>query len=282
MYLKFNKEVDVGESDTRLLNALAVLDSINQVNLSTEKYDSVHVIETRTEQNINFFEFNPNNLSVLKWMELGLSKKQAEVIKKYEESGGKFRVKHDVKKMYTISEEMYQKLEPYIQLPDSIKESYYKIRTSQKKTLSSESSDFKTKKWARPKVDINTADSASFTKLYGIGPYFSGKIIAYRKSLGGFYDKYQLTDLWGIEDSLIQELDTQLVMSAINLRKLKINKMNAKELKEHPYVNWNIANSIVSIREKHGKYQSIDGIKKSVLINDSLFKKVKPYLSIEE
>ena len=49
-------------------------------------------------------------------MKLGLSEKQANSIKSYEAKGGKFRSKADVKKMFVISAEKFEELEPYIQI----------------------------------------------------------------------------------------------------------------------------------------------------------------------
>src|SRR5258708_25763131 len=49
------------------------------------------------------FPFNPNRLSMQQWEQLGLSERQANVIKHYEAKGGKFYSKDDVKKMYAIT-----------------------------------------------------------------------------------------------------------------------------------------------------------------------------------
>src|SRR5580698_1901274 len=48
------------------------------------------------------FPFNPNNLSVQQWEQLGLSERQANVIKHYEAKGGRFYDKEDVKKIYAL------------------------------------------------------------------------------------------------------------------------------------------------------------------------------------
>jgi DNA uptake protein ComE-like DNA-binding protein len=64
-------------------------------------------------------------------------------------------------------------------------------------------------------------------------------------------------------------------------RKISINTADAKELQAHPYIDWSVANSIVKIRnQKENKYKSIEEIKVSVLIDEELFEKIKPYLSL--
>jgi DNA uptake protein ComE-like DNA-binding protein len=61
---------------------------------------------------------------------------------------------------------------------------------------------------------------------------------------------------------------------------LKLNTITAEELKKHPYLNWNIANSIIKIRERKKGFKSVEEIKESVLIDEECFEKLKPYLSL--
>lgn len=245
----------------------------------------IHEAEPLKEVQVRLFKFNPNGLSIADWKKLGLSEKQAQVIKNYEEKGGKFRTKEDVQKMYTISDSTYLKLEPYILLPN---ESEFENQNSKKlaaKVYDEKNEDSKSvkKKKEYPKliVDVNTADSATFLKLYGIGPYFSGKMVSYREALGGYSNLNQLTEIWNFNDSMLIRLSDQLVIHQIEIKKLNVNQLNAKELQKHPYINWNVANSIVNIRNKHGEYQRLEDLKKSVLISDSLLQKLSPYLTVE-
>jgi len=250
-------------------------DSLDQLEKEKDFVERDYQTEHRNHfDSIAYFSFNPNNLTIEKWMKLGLSKEQAEVIKNYEAKGGEFRTKEDVRKMYSVSEEHYLRLAPFIQLPDRVEnkkleDNFYKNNTAKKK------------KWKRVVKDINLADSAGLTEVYGIGPYFAGKIVEHREKLGGYLSKKQLLEIWNFSDSMLLKLDSSLVISKIELRKLNVNEVSADELKNHPYIDWNIANSIVSIRDQHGAYQKLEDIKKSVLINDSIFLKIKTYLTVE-
>jgi competence protein ComEA len=62
------------------------------------------------------FSFNPNNLTTSQWEQLGLSAKQAVIIKHYEDKGGRFYSKEDLKKIYSITADDYKRLEPYIKI----------------------------------------------------------------------------------------------------------------------------------------------------------------------
>ncbi len=72
-----------------------------------------------SDQSHVLFDFNPNHLPKEKWLLLGLKEWQVKVICNYEAKGGSFRTKADVKKIYGIKEELYQKLEPFIKIPES-------------------------------------------------------------------------------------------------------------------------------------------------------------------
>ena len=60
------------------------------------------------------FEFDPNELSADQWKQIGLNDRQINAILNYLKKGGQFRVKQDLAKIYSLSEQEYRVLEPYI------------------------------------------------------------------------------------------------------------------------------------------------------------------------
>ena len=66
--------------------------------------------------NIQFFEFDPNDLSVDKWKHLGLSEKTINTIRKYLKKGGRFYKPEDLKKIYGLKMDWYKRAEPYIKI----------------------------------------------------------------------------------------------------------------------------------------------------------------------
>lgn len=131
------------------------------------------------------------------------------------------------------------------------------------------------------KVKINSADTTAFKSLKGIGSYYSSKIIKYRKALGGFTSVEQLKEVYGILPEVIDQNVNRLIVDSVNIVKININTCETADLKNHPYVSWNIANSIVQIRKSREAYKTIEGIKKSDLVNAEIYRKIAPYLKIE-
>jgi DNA uptake protein ComE-like DNA-binding protein len=52
-------------------------------------------------------------------------------------------------------------------------------------------------------------------------------------------------------------------------------------LVKHPYIDYYLAKSIVTQRDKKGKYASLTEMKKALLIYDELYQKITPYLTVE-
>ncbi|MFN6013438.1 MAG: ComEA family DNA-binding protein, partial [Flavobacteriales bacterium] len=124
------------------------------------------------------------------------------------------------------------------------------------------------------------ADQIELEKIPGVGPFYAKNILKYRERLGGFVKKEQLLEVWKMDVEKYNAIEMFVEVQGNQVRKITLNTATAEELKSHPYLNWNIANSIVKIRVKKGKFTTIDDIRESVLIDEELFEKIKPYLSL--
>jgi len=228
----------------------------------------------QTTKYIELFPFDPNHLSKDKWRKLGLNDGQINSIYKYESKGGHFKTKEDVKKMYVIDDSIYQRLKPYIH----IKREAIKEGTRDRNELMVN----KTKiKYSELHIEINRADTSELMKLKGIGSSYSKRIISYRNMLGGYATTTQLKEVYGFTGELYDKIKPYIKVDTSLIKKININNCTVSELKSHPYIKYNVANSIVAYRNKHGKYQSVEGIKSSDLVDDRLYYKIAPYLKLE-
>ena len=130
-------------------------------------------------------------------------------------------------------------------------------------------------------IDINLADTSTLMKVNGIGSVLSNRIIEYRNKLGGFLNKKQILEVYGIEDLLYKQIEAKLVISNAKINKLNINTVSRKTLYNHPYINWNLANAITQYRFQHGEYTSVDKIKAIHLVDANLYLKIAPYLRVK-
>lgn len=169
----------------------------------------------RRTRRVESFEFNPNTVSAEDLVRLGFSEKQAQSIVNYRSKGGRFRRKGDFAKSFVVSDSIYRRLEPYIRIP---------------------------------LIDINSADSAAFDVLPGIGPYFAAKMVEYRSELGGYSYPEQLMDIYNFGRERYDALKD--LISCPEPAPFEIWTLPAEKLREHPYIRtWQAARAIVLYRE---------------------------------
>ncbi|NVO03454.1 MAG: helix-hairpin-helix domain-containing protein [Bacteroidetes bacterium] len=214
------------------------------------------------------FDFNPNNLPEAEWKKIGLTDKQIKSIKNYENKGGKFRKKEDVKKMYTISPTEYQILEPYIQIPEENKDKFTSTKYEKKNYK-----NFKV-------VELNSADTTDLITLKGIGASFARRIYNYRERLGGFYRKEQLMEIKYLDSLVFANIKDFVSVNKNLVTKINVNTATFEQLKKHPYIGYNIAISLINLRKIHGSFKKVEDIRLSVLIDDEKYRKIAPYVEV--
>ena len=197
------------------------------------------------------FPFNPNTITEEEWLQMGLTDRQVRNIMNYKAKGGKFYSKSDLGKLYTISEEEFAQLEPFIVLPEASRNASGKTSSRRQETSSFEEKP-KSEKKDIPIVDLNTVDSTTLVELPQIGPYTAVRIIEFREKLGGFVDKEQLRDVKGMDDARFAAIQPYINLGAVEIRKVDVNRDDFKTLVHHPYLSYEQVKRIVNQREKRG------------------------------
>lgn len=204
------------------------------------------------------FVFNPNNLPAEQWKQLGLSDRQIATIKHFESKGGHFNRKEDVQKMYSLTADDYKRIAPYINIPD---EGYISNKLAAGET-----------------IELNSADSAKLTRVHGIGPAFAARIVEYRQRLGGFLDKEQLKEIYGIDLEKFEGIKNQVTINTTHITKIKINEVDFEGLRKFPYLTNKQTNAIIQYRNQHGNYTGIADMKNIAILDDIILRKIEPYI----
>ena len=76
------------------------------------------------------------------------------------------------------------------------------------------------------------------------------------------------------------KIKDHVFINEIDVELIDINAVTIEELKAHPYLKWNQANSIVKMRIQRNGFKNIEEIKESVLIDSETYEKLFPYLSL--
>lgn len=177
------------------------------------------VRENVPRRKVESFRFNPNTASVEELQRLGFSLKQAQSIENYRNKGGRFRRKSDFAKSFVVSDSIYRRLEPYIDIP---------------------------------KLDINLADSAAFDTLPGIGGWFARQMIEYRERLGGYSYPEQLMEIRNFDREKFDKLSDLIFISPQTAVPYPLWTLPEDELKRHPYIG-SAAHGIVLFRNSQPK-----------------------------
>ena len=170
-------------------------------------------------KNVETFRFNPNTATEEDLCRLGFTPKQAASIVAYRVKGGKYRRKADFAASFVVSDSIFKRLEPYIDIP---------------------------------LIDLNLADSAAFDSLPGIGGWFASKMVSYRKELGGYSYKEQLMEIWKFDQEKYDALADLITLNPENLRQYPLWTLPADSLRKHPYIrNYETARAIVLFRDNN-------------------------------
>lgn len=249
-----------------------------------------HRLKDKGMDDIRLFKFDPNGLPVERWVDLGLSEKQAAALHRYEERGGKFRTKKDLAKMRVVDPYLFEQWEPYIQLPDSLPRKQWETRSGQGQwprdtgNWSSGERPHYTEREKELPVEINSADSTALVAVRGIGPAFARSIIKYRDRLGGFASLDQLSEVYILRDKpeAVERLKEKLTVDPALMRRIHLNSCTVEELAPHPYIDWKVAKALIAYRDHHGPFADVAAITNCALVTDSIRNRLGPYLTVDD
>jgi competence ComEA-like helix-hairpin-helix protein len=138
----------------------------------------------------------------------------------------------------------------------------------------------KTEKFAEGTViELNASDTTQLMKIPGIGPAFARRITAYRNSLGGFYRKEQLQEVYGMYEELYEKIIPFLKVNSDEIINIQANIASIEKLKSHPYLNFYQAKAIVEMRKKKGKLENISELSLLEEFTEEDLEKIKHYLA---
>lgn len=140
---------------------------------------------------------------------------------------------------------------------------------------------YKKKKKRSPLViDINKAKEAELVKIKGIGPKRASTLIKFRNKLGGFINKKQMEEVYGLPKEVIQELQTHIKISTGNIKLININTDSFKRILKHPYISYEQTKLIMNLRRKN-HISSMSTLVDSKIFTAVEIKKIQPYLNYQ-
>ncbi|MDK2910783.1 MAG: competence protein ComEA [Bacteroidales bacterium] len=223
-----------------------------------------------TAKKIQLFPFDPNLLEEEGWRKLGLPARTIKAILAYRKAGGKFNKPEDLKRIYTLTPDDYQRIAPYVVIERARKDSIQSLATRK--------GDFSAP--SIPIIDLNSADTLLLQDLPGIGSTFARRIWKYGQRLGGYHHSEQLLEVYGMDASRLEKIKPYIIIDTTKIRKIDLNQASFKDLLRHPYLEYYMVKAIADYRHKHHGIKEISELKILPLMYDELYNKLRPYLAI--
>lgn len=269
-------------TDQQILDSLAA-------QLETAPYAPARRYTPRAAQPISpelLQPFDPNKTTQAQWEQFGLPAYVAERLIKYREKANGFTHKSQIARIYGFPPALFAQLAPYIQLPDDKPASEYPYPTKQpNRTYANfpikEKPAFTKKTFRLTPFDINAADTAQLKKIRGIGAKLSARIVKFRDKLGGFRNMQQVAEVYGLTPETVDSLRKYTFVSeGFAPSKLNLNAVTLDQLRQHPYVGFNLARHIIAYRTQHGPFQTLDDLQKIKTIDAAKFTQLKSYFTL--
>ena len=255
------------------------------------------------ERPVETFPFDPNTADSTTLLRLGLSPWQVRSIYRYRAKLGRYHTPEDFMRLPNMTVEQWERLKDFIRIapqfryvePPSHKS--YRRERSEKITYATESAERDTAKAnLSPRgsqesaenhvrreavklspgqtIDINSADTTQLKLIPGIASKRAARIVAYRKSLGGFVSVEQAMEAIEMPDSVLH----YMTVTPVELAKLNVNRLSVQQLMKHPYLNFYQAKAIFEHRRNKGNLQSIEDLKHLDAFRPSDIDRLQPYI----
>lgn len=229
-------------------------------------------------------KFNPDQYSVNDWIKMGFSEKQAEAILKYKSYlGGSFVSKEKFKECFIISEENFQKINPYLILPEKTPANFNNYAKS-----------FKSEK---TKIQYHSFDPNTFDlegwKSFGFSDKQAQIIVNYRdRNLkGSFKSLEDIQKCFVISAEKFKEMKpfiklnstavtnngekqkTETKQQETDFSKIDLNSITFKQLLEFGF-DEKAAGSMIGFRKKLGGFMNKEQVLTTYNIDAELMKKL--------
>ena len=237
---------------------------------------------------VSLSAFDPNDVDSIGLAKMGVPLKVASNWSKYLQKGGRFRNKEDVRKIFGMSTQLFERLDSFMvvksmnNLPVKVNDNVLVDRSHE--SLARDTS--KQRNYEKPVekpvnlVELNSADSISLLEIRGIGPVFASRIIRFRNLLGGYCSVSQIKEVYGMKPENYETVSPFFTVDPTTIKTFNINFSTVLELGRHPYIGFKTARKILKLRDQKGKFYSTADL--TTIVSTDTLLKLSPYLRFSQ
>ena len=229
--------------------------------------DSLIVVQNKSSVQ-KMYPFNPNYVTDYKGYSLGMRTEEIDRLHAYRSKNKWVNSDKEFQHVTKISDSLLERIAPYFKFPDWV---------TKPTTIATVS----TKSFAQ-KIDLNKASATQLQKIYGIGSYYSERIIRFRDSFeGGFISDVQLQGIQGLTPEVIANILKEFTVKTPRLiDKFDLNSATIDQLVTIEYIDYELAYEIVEIRMLRDGYRTMEELTKVKEFPKDKLEIIKLYLSI--
>lgn len=252
------------EIDTKLLDSARVrLAALN---------DSV----TAIPRNGKLFVFDPNKIDSIALDSLNVPEGVKRNLIKYRNRGGKFYSPEDFKKIYGVTDLIYNKVAPFLKIQEVRKEFVVEVHEPQ-----------------LFRFDPNTASDDEFRRL-GLRSKQITTIRNYQSKGGAFKNKADFFKIYGLTAeqkrrfaNLVEIKISRNVENKTQIREpekllIELNTVDSIQLEQLPGIGVKLSRRIVKYRELLGGFYSVGQLAEVYGLNEQTIRKIENKISIDE
>lgn len=241
------------------------------------------------EEPFESFPFDPNTADSTTLLRLGLSSWQVRSIYRYRAKHGRYHKVEDFMRLPGLTNEQWERLKPCIRIAKEFQYVQPEPRKSYQEDASPEQSTAEIREIRRDSlprqekiafgqtIDINTADTSQLKMIPGIASKRAARIVAYRRSLGGFVNVEQAMEAIELPDSVLKYMS----VSPVEIRKINVNKLSVQQLMKHPYLNFYQAKAIFEHRRNKGDLHTLDELSRLEGFRSTDLDRLRHYITFD-
>ena len=199
------------------------------------------------ESKPKIYPFNPNFITLYKGYTLGMSVEEIERLQILRVKDRWVNSAKEFQQVTGVSDSLLHTISPFFKFPKWV------TQTQQKKSIPKNTM-----------LDLNLATTAKLQSVYGIGPKLSERILRYRSKFeGGFADMVELKAVYGLTDEVIEQIKQRFVIKhPRSIVKINLNEAHQEDLVKIPFIDYELAYTIVEMRVLKEGFKSIEELTK--------------------
>ena len=236
-----------------------------------KEVDSI-IANQRVDSKPKVYPFNPNYITDYKGYSLGMSTEEINRLLAYRATNKWVNSVKEFQGVTKVSDSFLKTIAPYFKFPEWVGKSANDRTPFYEGSIKSD----------EQKIDLNIATAAQLQKVYGIGAYYSQRIIKFRDSfVGGFISDIQLQDVRGLTPEIIKNILKEFTVKTPRIiQKIDLNSATVDQLVNIQHIDYELAYEIVELRMLMDGYKDIQELTKVKEFPVEKLEIIKLYLSL--